>query len=131
MERIVRHAPRRHQPANRNISQLEKRSYDLKQNGIDFLVNADDYLRVNTIRECRNLITHNQGIITQAFNGIFPTVPPGVGQRIRLYPVDVADDANFLLRECFRLDDLAAQQFGIERKVFPAWQEHYRYERKV
>jgi hypothetical protein len=125
LDRIITHAPRHYQLPNKSLSKLESRRYDLDQNGINFLAGSLDYQRANTIRECRNLITHNQGVITPAFNRLYPTIPPGTGQRIRLYPVDVAADADFLVRECFRLDGNAAQCFGIERKTFDQWQDEY------
>lgn len=103
------------------MSSLDYHRVEFGRLGLDFLVADNDYDRCVLIRDCRNQITHNGGIVDRRFHARHPSVSDGVETRLRVYTEELSEYMDFLAATSYRLDGEACAKFGLARKTISDW----------
>jgi len=102
-------------------SNLDYNREAFRRKGWAFLSDERDYQTAVMIKDSRNLITHNHGLVPERFHEDHPSLSDGVNTVLRIYSEELEEHMTFLTRTCFRLDEQAAKSLSLKRKPIKDW----------
>lgn len=103
-------------------SKLDENREVFRRNGWPFLADNCDYQMAVLIKDSRNIITHNHGVVTKRFHRNHPSVSDGVNTVLHIYYEELEEHMIFLTRMCFILDDQIAKSLSLKRKPIRDWE---------
>ena len=102
-------------------SSLEYNKRTFLTMGLTFLRDQQEYKKVVMIKDSRNLITHNHGVVDDRFHRDHPDFSDGIDNPLRIYSEELQEHAEFLTRACYDLDRQVSCMASLSIKPLGGW----------
>jgi len=89
--------------------------------GLTFLNDEQDYDKAAEIKDCRNLITHENGLADARFHRKYPRLSDGLSNLLHIYSEELQEHTEFLTRACYDLDGQVSRTVGVDVEPISEW----------